>query len=166
VINHIILKDPQQVLLEVKVVQVDKSKLKEFGLSAVAKGRDAEGFTNLIGAPSGEVDTENFIGRGISTHGEGIMGLLPGVGGFTPLDPYQIGVSYFPSGIGFVLKALSTKGLAKILAEPPDCQCGKAYVGTRFPVQTVTGTGEIPRYRVRRDRHQLNFALRCLKQVL
>ncbi len=145
VINHIIIKDPQQVLLEVKVAQVDKSKLKEFGLSTVAKGRDAEGFTNLVGAPSGEVDTENFIGRGISTHGEGIMGILPGLGGITPLDPYQIGVSYFPGGIGFVLKALSSKGLAKILAEPNltvrSGEKGAFHVGTRFPVQKVTGTG-------------------------
>jgi pilus assembly protein CpaC len=54
-------------------------------------------------------------------------------------------VSYFPSGIGVVLKALVEKGYGKILAEPNlvvrSGEAGKFLVGTRVPVQTVSGTG-------------------------
>ena len=51
VLNHIIIEDAQQVILEVKVAQIDKTKLKELGVSWLAKGTSAEGFSNLIGAP-------------------------------------------------------------------------------------------------------------------
>jgi len=124
---------------------LNKSKLKEFGLSALIKGRDGEGFSNMVGAPSGEVETENFIDMFAKTKAEGIAGLVPGISAITPLDPFQLGVSYFPGGIGAVLKALSSKGLAKVLAEPNltvrSGEKGNFHVGTRFPIQVVTGTG-------------------------
>lgn len=145
VLNQIIIKEAQQVLLEVRVAQMDKSKLKELGLSFLVKGKSGEGFSNLVGAPSGRVTTENFIGPGITTEAEGIAGNVPGISAIKPLDPFQFGVSHFPSGVGVVLKALSEKGLAKILAEPNltvrSGERGIFHVGTRFPVQTVTGAG-------------------------
>jgi len=145
VINNIIIEEAQQVLLEVRVAQLDKTKMKELGISTLIKGRDGEGFTNLVGAPSGEVQTTNFIGRGVSTKAEGIAGNVPGISAITPLDPFQIGVSYFPAGIGAVLKALTSKNLAKVLAEPNltvrSGEKGNFHVGTKYPIQTVTGTG-------------------------
>jgi pilus assembly protein CpaC len=145
VINHIIIEEAQQVLLEVRVAQLDKTKLKELGISTLIKGKSGEGFTNLVGAPSGAVDTDNFIGPGITTHAEGIAGNVPGLSAITPLDPFQIGVSYFPGGVGAVLKALTSKGLAKVLAEPNltvrSGEKGNFHVGTKYPIQTVTGTG-------------------------
>ncbi len=145
VLNQIIIDEAQQVLLEVRVAQMDKSKLKEFGLSTLLKGRDGEGFTNLVGAPKGEVETQNFIDLLSKTKAEGIAGLIPGLNAIAPLDPFQLGVSYFPAGIGAVLRALSSQGLAKVLAEPNltvrSGEKGKFHVGTRYPIQTVTGTG-------------------------
>lgn len=145
VINHIVVREAQQVLLEVRVAQLDKSKLKEFGLSTLVKGRDGEGFTNLVGAPSGPVETENYIDMLAKTKAEGIAGNIPGLSAITPLDPFQIGVSHFTSGIGAVLKALTSKGYAKVLAEPNltvrSGEKGKFHVGTRYPIQTVTGAG-------------------------
>ena len=146
VLNHIIIEDSQQVILEVKVAQIDKTKLKELGVSWLVKGHDAEGFSNLIGAPqsggttsSGGTTIQQFGG------GEGIAGNGPGIGSFDPLDPFQLGVSYFPSGIGVVLKALAEKGYGKILAEPNlvvrSGEKGKFHVGTRVPIQTVSGAG-------------------------
>ena len=79
---------------------------------------DGEGFTNLVGAPTGEVETQNFIDLLSRTKAEGIAGSVPGLSAITPLNPFQIGVSYFPGGIGAVLKALNSKGLATVLAEP------------------------------------------------
>ncbi len=145
VFNHIIIEEAQQILLEVKVAQLDKTKMKELGLSTIIKGHSGEGFSNLVGAPSGAVDTTNFLGRGITTHAEGIAGNVPGISAITPLDPFQLGVSYFPAGIGAVLKALTQKGLAKILAEPNltvrSGEKGNFHVGTRYPIQVITGTG-------------------------
>ncbi len=145
VINLIIIEAAQQVLLEVRVAQLDKTKMKELGISTLIKGTSGEGFTNLVGAPSGVVETTNFIGRGVTTKAEGIAGNVPGLNAFAPLDPFQIGVSYFPAGIGAVLKALTQKNLAKVLAEPNltvrSGEKGNFHVGTKYPIQTVTGTG-------------------------
>ncbi len=144
IIDLIVMEDAQQVLLEVRVAQIDKTKLKEFGVSALVKGSSGEGFMNLIGAPSGVVDTRNFIAPGASTHAEGIAGNVPGISAINPLNPFQLGISHFPSGVGVVLKALQQNGLAKVLAEPNlvvrSGEEGKFLVGTKVPIQVVTGT--------------------------
>jgi pilus assembly protein CpaC len=123
VIDHIIIDQPNQVLLQVKVAQVDKTSLKKLGISGMIKGQTAEGFMNLIGAPNGgATSSTNATGNGSTVSqvgsGNGISGNVLGLGSFNPLDTFQLGVSYFPAGIGAVIQALSTKGLAKILAEP------------------------------------------------
>ena len=144
VINQIIIEEAQQVMLEVKVAQIDKTKLKELGMSWLVKGGSAEGFSNLIGAPqsggtasSGGTTLQEFGG------GKGIAGNAAGIGSFDPLDPFQLGVSYFPAGIGVILNALSQKGYGRVLAEPNllvrSGEIGKFHVGTRVPIQTVTG---------------------------
>jgi len=120
----------QQVILEVRVAQVDKSKLKELGLSFLFKDSNLEFTTpGLIASPTGSI-------KGNET---GIEGFDLGT-----LAP-QFGISHFPSGIGAVLKALSSKGLAKVLAEPnlivKSGEKGQFHVGTRFPVQTIQGVG-------------------------
>ncbi|NJD57225.1 MAG: pilus assembly protein CpaC [Nitrospirae bacterium] len=146
VINQIIIDEAQQVMLEVKVAQVNKSKLKELGISFLAKGNTAEGFSNLILAPTSE-GVSSSTGGTVTTFGggKGIGGVGPGLGSFDPLDPFQLGVSYFPGGIGVVLKALAEKGYGRVLAEPNllvrSGEMGKFHVGTRVPIQTVTGTG-------------------------
>lgn len=105
ILNHIQVDDPQQVLLEVKVAQVDKNAMRSLGFSMLIKGAGGEGFLNMVGSPDGS-----------------IAGNIKSLGGFnspgSPLESYQLGGSVFKSGIGGVLKALSTKALAKILAEP------------------------------------------------
>jgi pilus assembly protein CpaC len=145
VINHIVIEEAQQVLLKVKVAQLDKTKMKQFGISTIIKGKSGEGFTNLVGAPSGEVVTQNFLGPGVTTRAEGIAGSVPGLSAIAPLDPFQIGISHFPSGLGAVLQALASKGYAKILAEPNltvrSGERGMFHVGTRYPIQVISGTG-------------------------
>ena len=136
VVNDITVDSPQQVLLQVKVAQVDKTSLKRLGISALVTGSSAEGFTNLVGAPS----TEDTIGT------PGINGRGPsGLQGFDPLDTFQVGVSYFPAGIGAVLQALSSKGLAKILAEPnltvKSGEQGNFLAGSRIPYTVLVSQG-------------------------
>lgn len=138
VLNHILVDDPQQVLLEVKVAQVDKTALKSLGISAVIKGVSAEGFSNQVGAPSGDISKQAIIGPGVA-------GSIPFLGAIKPLDPFQLGVSLFKPGIGAVLKALVTRNLAKILAEPnllvKSGQEGKFLAGSRIPVSILSSVG-------------------------
>lgn len=146
VMNNITVDQPLQVLLQVKVAQVDRTSLKRLGVSALVKGNSAEGFYNLIGAPSGSssVSRSNSSGSSSST-GTGIAGNIPGIGTLSPLDSFTAGVSYFPAGIGAVLQALSSKGLAKILAEPnllvKSGQEGNFLAGSEIPYSVLTSLG-------------------------
>jgi pilus assembly protein CpaC len=148
VLNHIAIDAPQQVLLQVKVAQVDKTSLKKLGISAIVKGTTAEGFSNIVGAPSSATTTTTSGGATTTSTVSGvpgINGIAQGLGSFNPLDVFQIGVSYFPAGIGAVLQALSTKGLAKILAEPnllvKSGQEGNFLAGSRIPYSVLISTG-------------------------
>lgn len=124
VINNITVNEPQQVLLQVKVAQVDKSSLKKLGISFFVKGNSAEGYSNLVGAPGGA-----------------LSGAAPTMGSLGSLETFQAGVSYFPAGISTVLQALSSKGLAKVLAEPnllvKSSQEGNFLAGTKIPLSVI-----------------------------
>lgn len=147
VLNHIRIDQPQQVVLQVKVAQVDKSTLKKLGISAIVKGQSAEGFYNTIVAPQGgsTVTTAGGATTVTSGTGTGIAGNVPALGTYNPLDAFQAGVSYFPGGVGAVLQALTTKNLAKILAEPNlmvrSGQKGEFLAGSKIPYNIVTSTG-------------------------
>lgn len=146
VLNHLTIDSPQQVLLQVKVAQVDKTALKRLGISAIVKGSTSEGFLNLVGAPSNTATGRNGSTIISSFTGTpGISGNTSGLGAFDPLDNFQAGVSYFPAGVGAVLQALSTKGLAKILAEPNllvnSGQEGNFLAGSRIPYSVLISTG-------------------------
>jgi len=130
IFNHIVVDDPQQVLLEVKVAQVDKNALKSLGISLLVKGTSGEGFSNLVGSADGA-----------------IAGNTPSIGTIGSLANYQLGGSLFKTGLGGVLKALAEKNLAKILAEPnllvKSGQEGKFLAGQKFPVAVIKGVGAV-----------------------
>lgn len=150
VLNYINVDEPQQVLLQVKVAQVDKSAIKRLGISGMIKGKTAEGFYNLIGVPSGG-STSSFTSTGTSGttsqvgSGTGISGNVPGLGSFNPLDAFTAGVSYFPGGIGAVIQALASKNLAKVLAEPnllvKSGEKGELLAGSKIPYQVLVSAG-------------------------
>lgn len=79
VLNLIIMPEAQQVILEVKVAQIDKTKLKELGLSTLLKGTKAEGFINNVMAPTGATTTVLTAGGTTltATSGTGIAGNSP-----------------------------------------------------------------------------------------
>lgn len=143
VLNHIMIDDPQQVLLEVKVAQVDKNALKSLGISVLVKGTAGEGFSNLVGAPDGTTYSKD----GSKIDPPGIAGNIPWVGAISPLATYQLGGSLLKTGLGGVLRALATKNLAKVLAEPnllvKSGQEGRFLAGSKIPIQVVTGVGAI-----------------------
>jgi pilus assembly protein CpaC len=141
ILNHITIDAPEQVLLEVKVAQVDKTALKALGISALVKGASGEGFSNLVGAP----DSMTYTRDGVRADPPGLAGDRPWLGAFGPLAPYQLGAAHFGSGIGAVLRALSSKNLAKLLAEPnvlvASGKEGKFLAGTKFPVSVLSSVG-------------------------
>ena len=143
-LNHIQVDTPQQVLLEVKVAQINKTALKSLGISMFGRGNSAEGFSNQVGAPSGELTIRDPVGRVIS-QATGIAATTPGLASITPLDPFQLGASFFKPGIGVVLRALATKNMAKVLAEPnllvKSGQEGKFHAGSRIPYTVLVNTG-------------------------
>lgn len=147
VINHIIIDLPNQVLLQVKVAQVDKTSLKKLGISGMIKGKTGEGFMNLIGAPNGNISGIETRSSSTSTTGSSSTASSgdTGLGSINPLDVFTFGVSYFPSGIGAVINALTTKGLAKVLAEPnllvKTGERGEFRAVSRIPIQVVEFTG-------------------------
>lgn len=157
VINFLTVKTPQQVMLAVKVAQIDRTKLQEFGLSALYKGKNGEGVLGMAGQPTGNVggDTGTAVAvfptsGGGNVNGNATVysgnGVNPGIGGFDlpALNP-QIGVASFGSDIAAILKALASKGMATILAEPNlvvrSGEKGAFLAGSKVPVQQVTGTG-------------------------
>jgi pilus assembly protein CpaC len=134
VLNLVTIPEAQQVILEVKVAQIDKTKLKDLGISYIIKNENFElTAPGLFTSPTGTVG-----GSGTE--------ITPGISGFDiGTTPVQIAVAYFPSGIAAILKALQEKGFGKILAEPNlvvrSGEIGNFHVGQRIPIQTVTGVG-------------------------
>jgi pilus assembly protein CpaC len=115
--------------------------LKELGISYIIKDKNFD-----LTAPGLFAQPEGTIGNAITP--EGLVGteIGPGIERFSIQDVTpQIGFAHFPSDIAIILRALSSKGYAKILAEPNlivrSGEKGNFHVGTRFPVQTVTGAG-------------------------
>jgi pilus assembly protein CpaC len=162
VLNLITIPEAQQVVLEVKVAQINKTKLKEIGISYIIKDKNFE-FTapglytspdGVIGATAakGVASSTTTIINGVpitttsSTSAIGNTGVGPGLGSFDlATNPAQIGIAHFPSGVAAVLRALQENGFGRVLAEPNlivrSGEIGKFHVGTRIPIQTVTGVG-------------------------
>lgn len=133
VTNLLSIEEAQQVILEVKVAQIDKTKLRDLGISALTKQNTWELTTpGLFATPDGNVGLGTKVGPGIGSFDVGT------------LSP-QIGIGLFRSSVAAVLRALAEKDYAKILAEPNlvvrTGETGKFFVGTRIPVQEVTGVG-------------------------
>jgi len=131
VLNLITMPEAQQVVLEVKVAQIDKTKLKELGISYLIK-------------------TDDFIltGPGLFSSATGTVG---GIGGGNDINfdignlGPQIAFASFPGDIAAVLRALQEKGFGKILAEPNlivrSGEKGTFHVGRKIPIQTIFGVG-------------------------
>lgn len=160
VISYLRVAQAEQIVLEVKVAQIDRTKLKELGLSFLVRG---------IGGNA------ELTGPGFATSAGGTLGgaagldVTPGIDGFDlDQDVPQLGVSDFPMGISIFLRALANNGLAKILAEPNlivrSGESGEFHVGTRVPVQQVTGVGAAQTVSIRFEEVgiRVNFAPQVL----
>jgi pilus assembly protein CpaC len=143
VLNLVTIPEAQQVILEVKVAQINKTKLKELGISYLIKNKNFD-----LTAPGLFTGPDGRIGRSptVSQTEAVPTGVGPGLGSFdlSLLTP-QIGIAYFPSGVAAVLRALQEKGFGRVLAQPNlvvrSGETGTFHVGQKIPIQTVTGVG-------------------------
>lgn len=136
VINFLRLEEPQQIMLEVKVAQIDRTRLKELGINALYKGANEEGFFGIGSAPSpdGSIGGGTGVPMTHSMEGFNLDGLTP-----------QIGIASFNDGVAGLLDLLQEDGVAKILAEPNlvvrSGERGSFLAGSKIPVQGVSGVG-------------------------
>lgn len=137
VINFLRLKEPQQIMLEVKVAQIDRTRLKELGLNALYKGANEEGFIGVGSSPPPGGALGGGFGAPLTPTMEGFS-----LDGITP----EIGIASFNDGVAGLLDLLQQDGVAKILAEPNlvvrSGETGSFLAGSKVPVQSVTGVSQ------------------------
>jgi pilus assembly protein CpaC len=138
ILNLITMPEAQQVILEVKVASIDKTKLKELGISYLIKTDDF-----LLAGPGLLNNVTGTIGEDL-----GGAGALPGSG----FEGFDLGTAspnfifrHYSGDIIALLRAMQEKGFGKILAEPNlivrSGEKGTFHVGRRIPIQTVYGVG-------------------------
>ena len=123
VINHIVIHDPNQIMLEVKVAQVDKNLLRNIGVNFNISGGTAGRDGLVFGSMATLGNTFNAFKLGLDW--------LSGDGDYT---------------IGATLSALATKGMANILAEPNllvrTGEIGEFKAVKSIPYQVIVGIGD------------------------
>lgn len=119
IINLIQLDEPQQILLEVRVAQVDKTAMKSLGISAQIKGDGFNLISNMAGTLNG-----------------------PWIGTINPSATLSVNGSIGSTALNGLLKALITRNLAKMLAEPnllvKSGQVGSFLAGKKYYLPIVT----------------------------
>lgn len=137
VLNHIQMAEPLQVLLQVKVAQVDRTSLKNLGVKALVKA----------GTENVNPDRVSVFGAA-GTDGSQASNVFSMMNTVAPnnLMPFspavELGVSYLKGGIGAKLTALVDKGYAKILAEPNLLVKSQPPIKTGVKVGASTGAGD------------------------
>jgi pilus assembly protein CpaC len=138
VINLMRIRDPQQVMLDVKIAEISKTLLDKLGV----KGVDRDGLMRW-----------NIISNVVGGASDGSLGVLLGRG---------------VTGTGAMLEAKKNDGLVKILAEPTIVAMsgheGKFLVGGKvfIPVTQNTGTGS----NVSLDEREFGVGLKFVPTVL
>jgi pilus assembly protein CpaC len=133
VINALVV-DPHhlpQVQLEVRIVEIDRSKLTAFGINLFSLGKN-----------SGSTSTEQFSPPGFQNQN----------GTNTAVISDFLNLFYFnlPHGLGTTIKDLQTKGILEILAEPTlitlHGKTARFLAGGEFPYPIVQpgGAGSVP----------------------
>jgi pilus assembly protein CpaC len=130
VVNSVIVREPhsRQVKLKVQIVEIDRSKLTQFGINLFSQGKTTTNSTT--GAfPSTQTYTPP-------------SGTTPGT--LTTSNPLNLLFYTFGHNIGFTLQDLQDKQIAQILAEPTittlSGQKASFLAGGEFPFPVVQGS--------------------------
>jgi len=123
----------QQILLQVKFAEVDRTKLQQFGVNIFSTGA-----TNTIGA----VSTQQFTPPTLATTGSGASGTA-GTSTVSVTDLLNIFAFRPDINLGVTIRDLETKSVLQILAEPNllalNGQKASFLAGGEFPVPIVQG---------------------------
>lgn len=113
VINDVKISSPQQVLLKVRIIEVNRSAGRELGLTWQKFGK---GGTTVDGSRLG-LGGVNFVSRDVST-GDATYTQQPGIGSLVPFTHILAGFGPTFRGLDLFIDALESKGLVRKLAEP------------------------------------------------
>ncbi len=158
-INTVQVLRPQQIMLEVRFIEVDRSASRElgvqwniFGSRAVANiGNQVPAGQLPITAPGGAFQQPGSVVGGMSVQPPGVTGtpLSPVVaaGVLSGAAPFGFLVSQLGGSVQMSLNALEQKGLARSLAEPNlvalSGDTASFLAGGQFPVPEANGLGTI-----------------------
>ncbi len=140
VINMLEVIDVPQVLLQISIASVDRKAVRDLGINWAYASEKAIGvFSGVGGATSGAA----VISSALALTSNGSTSPVTSTGG------PQLGVLDVRNNTAYLLKALASKGLAKMLAEPnlivKSGEQGRFKAGGSFPYPTVQsisgGTG-------------------------
>ena len=124
----------QQVLLEVKFAEVDRTKLQQFGINLFSTGA-----TNTIGS----VSTQQISPPQLTTSGGTAAGGSTATGVINVNNPLNIFAFRPDINLGVTISALENKSILQILAEPNllalSGQKASFLAGGEFPVPIVQG---------------------------
>ena len=120
-------RHPKQILLRVKFAEVDRTKLKQFGINIFSTGA-----TNTLGTLSTQQFSSPGLGSGGSTGGIG-----GSAGSLTVSDVLNIFLFRPDLNLGITIKDLQQKNVLQVLAEPNllavDGQPATFHAGGEFP---------------------------------
>ncbi len=135
-----------QVELQITVASIDRTAMRELGINWAYASKNLTIDTAVSSVSGGLSQITNLLsgskgngpispGNTSSVNGSQGAGLNSSVNGAT------LGVIHWPSGTQYLIKALASKGLARVLAEPNllvrEGETGRFLAGGQFPVPVV-----------------------------
>jgi pilus assembly protein CpaC len=119
-----------QIDLQITVASIDRNALRELGINWAYVSRNLTIDTAVSAISPGLTAINNLVS---GTHGGSLT--------TTGINGANVGVVHSPSGTQFLIKALASKGLARVLASPDllvrDGEVGTFLAGGEFPVPVV-----------------------------
>lgn len=143
IINMMTTTAENQVMLRVRVAEVNRDITQAFGVQWNLYGNDGNTFRTGLFSPRGAITTPNQE-TGLFNPGRSSYK----VGGLNP-NPYQSFLSYFGENLGVdvLLEALEDEDMATVLAEPNltalSGETASFLAGGEFPVVTSVNDGQI-----------------------
>ncbi len=139
------VSDAPQVELQITVASIDRTAMRELGINWAYASKNLTIDTAVSSVSGGLSQITNLI-----SGSKGNGGILPtqssqngnlGGGLNTAVNGATLGVIHWPSGTQYLIKALASKGLARVLAEPNllvrEGETGRFLAGGEFPVPVV-----------------------------
>ena len=130
VVNSVVVRSPhiRQVKLQVQIIEIDRSKLNQFGINLFSQGMN-----------QGNVTTGQFPSTQTYTPGSGTTAAT-----ITTNNPLNLFFFRFGTNVGLTLQDLQDRNVAQILAEPTistlSGQKASFLAGGEFPFPVVQGS--------------------------